>query len=310
VARIGELRYRDNWSITKIRDQLQIEAQVSIARKAVSLLCEVFLALVTTVAYHDQALIEPLRMLAGIVLAMDGVQPEKRHATRYLLREVRSGRVFVAKTLLSSATADIALLIEDVLGLGMPIVGVLSDTQASICLAVQHTLPTVPHQICQDHSLKDMAQPLCDADRHVKKELHKQVRGIRDLARHAEKALTKDAPVVTDSCVAIRTVMRDEGQYPRDPPGVKLSQQLPLMAASVERVMVVHPSALLKKLSRMRDVLHLFQPAFEPLMRLVSWLYHMAHLFNAETSDEDAQAPLLTFVHQLKHRCPHEARLS
>jgi hypothetical protein len=310
VARIGELRYRDNLSITKIRDQLQIESQVSISLKEVALLCEVFLALVTTVAYQDQALVEQLRTLDGIVLAIDGVQPEKSHETLYILREVRSGRVLVAKTLLSSATAEIERLIEEVLSLGIPIVGVISDKQESICLAIQHKLPTVPHQICQYHYLKDMAQPVCEADRHVKKELKKKVRGVRDLERQAEKSLTKEAQVVADYCLAIRTVMRDDGKYPLDPPGVKLYQQLQLIAASVERVMVVHPSALLKKLSRMLTVLNLFQQKFEQLMILFSWIYHIAHLLKADSSYEDAQSQLLTFVHQLQHSCPHEELLS
>jgi hypothetical protein len=310
VAHIGELRYRDNLSITKIRDQLKSESNLVISIKEVALLCEVFLALVTTVARHDSALIEQLRLWGGIVLAIDGVQPEKSHETLYILRDVRSGRVLVAKTLLSSATPEIELLIEEVLSLGLPILGVISDKQESICLAVQHKLPIVPHQICQYHYLKDMAQPVCEADRHVKKELKKKVRGIRDLERQAEKVLTKETQLVADYCLAIRTVMRDDGKYPLDPPGVKLYQQLQLIAASVERVMVVHPSALLKKLSRMLAVLNLFRQEFEQLMMLFSWIYHIAHLLKAQTSYEDAQSQLLTFVRQLQHSCPHEALLS
>ena len=169
----------------------------------------------------------------------------------------------MAKTLLSSATPEIEPLIEEVLGLDLPIVGVISDQQESICLAVQRKLPTVPHQICQYHYLKDVAQPVCEADRHFKKELKKQVRGIRDLERQAEKVPTKEAQVVADYGLAIRTVRRDDGQYPREPPGLQLYQKLQLIAASVERVMVARPSALLKRRSRMLAVLHLFQREFE-----------------------------------------------
>jgi hypothetical protein len=57
VARIGELRYRDNWSISKIQEQLQTGSHLSISLKEVTLLCEVLLALVTTVAQHDKELI-------------------------------------------------------------------------------------------------------------------------------------------------------------------------------------------------------------------------------------------------------------
>lgn len=310
IARIGELRYRENLSITKIQGQLKSEANLSISIKEVALLCEVFLALVTTVARQDQALLEQLRTLNGIVLAIDGVQPEKSHETLYILRDVCSGRVLVATPLLSSATPEIEQLIDEVLGLGFPIVGVISDKQESICLAVQRKLPMVPHQICQYHYLKDVAQPVCEADRHFKKELKKKVRGIRTIEQQAEQASTKEAQMVADYCLAVRTVMRDDGKYPLEPPGLQLYQKLQLIAASVERVMAVRPSALLRKLSRMLSVLHQFQKEFERLVLLFSWIHHIAHLLNAGTTDEDAQSQLLTFVHGLRQSCPHEDLLN
>jgi hypothetical protein len=52
VARIGEWRYRDHVSITKIRDQLQTASDLSSSLQAGALLCEVLLALVTTVVQH------------------------------------------------------------------------------------------------------------------------------------------------------------------------------------------------------------------------------------------------------------------
>ena len=142
-----------------------------------------------------------------------------------MLRDVRSGRVLVAKPLLSSATAEMAQFIEEVLSLGLPIVGVISDQQASIRLAVDHKLPMVPHQICHVHDVNDVAQPVCAADRHVKQELQKKLRGIRDIARHAVHASTKDAPMVADSGLAMRPLMRADGNYPREPPGVPRYQR-------------------------------------------------------------------------------------
>jgi len=310
VARIGELRYRENLSISKIREQLQTESHLSISLKEVALLCEVFLALVTTVAQHDEELITQLQTLGGIILAVDGVQPEKSHETLYILRDVRSGRVLVAKPLLSSATSEIEQLIEEVLGLGLPILGVISDKQESICLAVDHMLPMVPHQICHFHYLKDVAQQVCEADRHVKKELKKKIRGIREIERQAVQSSTKEAHVVADYCLAIRTVMRDDGKYPLEPPGLQLYQKLQLIAASVERVMATHPSALLKRLTRMLAVLHLFQHEFAQLVILFSWMHHIAHLLNAETSCEEAQSQLLKFVTTLRQSCPYDELLN
>lgn len=82
---------------------------------------------------------------------------------------------------------------------------------------------------------------------------------------------------------------------------MKLYQQLQLIAASVARVMVVHPSALLKNLSRMLSVLNVFQKDYEQLVILFSWVYQIAHLLKAHTSCEEAQAHLLTVVHELQH---------
>jgi hypothetical protein len=140
---------------------------------------------------------EQLSTLHGIVFASDGAQPEKSHEPLYMGRDIRSGRVLVAKTLLSSATSKIEPLIEEVLGLGLSIVGEISDKQASIGLAVRHNLPMMPHQICQYHYVKDVAQPVCEADRHFKKELTKKVRWIRAIERQAEQASTKEAQIDT-----------------------------------------------------------------------------------------------------------------
>ncbi len=111
IAHIGQLRYRQHQTIEAIQGQLA--EQLSICVKEVALLCEVFLALVTTVAQQDPDLIKQLKQLGEIVLSIDGIQPEKGNETLYLLREVRLGRVLVAQNLLSSATGEIEKVIKD-----------------------------------------------------------------------------------------------------------------------------------------------------------------------------------------------------
>ncbi len=200
IAHIGQLRYRQNQTIEAIQHQLA--EQLSICVKEVALLCEVFLALVTTVAQQDSDLIEQLKQLGGIVLSIDGIQPEKGNETLYLLREVRLGRVLVARNLLSSATGEIEKLIAQVKQLGVPIVGVISDKQESICLAIERQLSGVSHQLCHYHYLKDLAQPVCEADRTLRKELKKKVRQIRPVERAAAQLNphTPEAQVVKDYC--------------------------------------------------------------------------------------------------------------
>jgi hypothetical protein len=303
VARIGELRYQENLSISKMKNRLKTEGHLQISIKEVALLGEVFLALVTTVAGQDQEFMKELRSLGGIVLGIDGIQPEKSQETLYILREVRSGRVLVAKNLLSSATVAIEQLLEEVIGLGVPILGVISDKQESICLAIKHKLPTVSHQICQYHYVKDLAPPVCEADRHVRKELKKKIRGIREVERQAEKAASPEAQLVADYCLAMRTVMGDDGKYPLEPPGMQLYQSLQVMAASLERSLSWRPSALLQRLVRMLAVLTLLQKEYEQLVVLFSWIKQIAHLLKVETNGTQAQRELVTFVKRLKESC-------
>jgi hypothetical protein len=80
----------------------------------------------------------------------------------------------------------------------------------------------VPQQICHYHDVKDVAPPVCEADRQFQKALKQKVRGIRTIARPAEQASTTAAPLVADSCLAVRTVRRDDGNYPLEPPGLQL----------------------------------------------------------------------------------------
>lgn len=67
--------------------------------------------------------------------------------------------------------------------LDVKIDGVISDGQQSIRKAVEVALPGIAHGLCHFHYLKEAAKVIYEADRHAKKELKKQVRGIRQIER-------------------------------------------------------------------------------------------------------------------------------
>jgi transposase-like protein len=64
--------------------------------------------------------------------------------------------------------------------------GVITDGQRSIRNAVASALPDISHQLCQFHYLREAAKPIAAADLHARKELKKQVRGVRLLERALE----------------------------------------------------------------------------------------------------------------------------
>jgi hypothetical protein len=51
------------------------------------------------------------RRATGLILTIDGLQPEKGHETLYVVRELTQKRVWFAETLLSSIAAEVQRLL-------------------------------------------------------------------------------------------------------------------------------------------------------------------------------------------------------
>jgi hypothetical protein len=302
IAYIGQRRFRQWQTIPEIHRQLVQEHSLSICVKEVALLAEVFLALVTTVASQDQELMTELRQGGSIVLSIDGVQPEKGNEVLYLLREVRLGRVLAAANVLSSSAEEIGKLIEEVLVLGLPIVGVISDHQESIELAIERHLPGVPHQICQLHYWQQLAQPAVTDDRTFRTALKKPIRDLRRIERRAEQKRTEgkitkgEAEVVQDYCLALRTCLNQDGRYPLDPPGVQLYEHLHQVAVSVDRCLHHHPSSELKSLKKILSILPTFERGYQHLKTIFETIRQTVHYLDAQGSGDQALAALLSFL--------------
>jgi hypothetical protein len=93
----------------------------------------------------------------------------------------------------------------------------------------------VPHQLCQFHYLREAALPIFEADRHAKKELKKQVRGVRPIERSVEGRDDPEAEAVRGYCAAVRSAITDDGRPPLAASGLKLAGRLEAVAASLDR---------------------------------------------------------------------------
>src|SRR5439155_20007846 len=118
----------------------------------------------------------------------------------------------------------------------VPIAGVVSDGQTSIRNAVKAALDGVPHQLCHFHYLREAATPVYEADRHIKVQLKKKVRGIRPIERKLEGREDDEAEAIRGYCAAVRSALTDDGRPPLDASGLKLHDRLTTITASLERV--------------------------------------------------------------------------
>lgn len=236
VLRVGQLRYRDHRSCTEIHAQLEQEGVSLALRTTQNLLAQYDLLLSLALETLPQRAVE-LRAQGRVILAIDGLQPDVGHEVLWVVRDVLSGTILCARSLLSSSRAELQALIEEVVAaLPVPVAAALSDGQRSLRDAVAAALPGVPHQLCQFHYLREAARPLWEADRHAKKELKKRVRDIRSVERSAERQNDGASAVVLDYCSAVRSALTDDARPPLTFAGLRLFERLNQIYASLERV--------------------------------------------------------------------------
>lgn len=236
IALAGQLRYREHRSVPEIHRALR-ERGVVLAERTVGHLIERYeelVALRLTAAHH---LRERLSRASGVVLALDGLQPDVGHEVLWVIRDCLTGEPLLARSLLSATESDLATLLREVqAALPVPILGVVSDGQQSIGRAVASALPGIPHQLCQFHYLREAAKLIYEADRHAKKELKKTVRGVRPLERAVEGHDGPAAEVTRGYCLAVRSALTDDGRPPLCADGLKLHDRLSAIDASLGRL--------------------------------------------------------------------------
>ena len=242
VAQIGQWRAREQRSVPQMHQALRQQG-VEIAERSVTELLHRYEELVALRLADTTRLRAQLAGQDGVILALDGLQPDVGHEVLWVLRDVVSGEVLLARSLLGATERDLVPLLEAVRdtlqGQGaedaIPIRGVITDGQQSVRKAVARGLPDVPHQLCQFHYLREAAKPIFEADRHAKKELKKRVRGVRPLERALEGRTDAEAEAIRAYCLAVRSALTDDGRPPLAAAGLQLRERLEAVAHSLER---------------------------------------------------------------------------
>lgn len=101
---------------------------------------------------------------------------------------------------------------------------------------MRQVLPEAPHQLCHFHYLREAAHPIFEAERHAKKELKKQLRGVRPIERAMEGRDDAEAQAIRGYGAAGRSALTDDGRPPLAASGLKLHARLEAIAGSLDRV--------------------------------------------------------------------------
>jgi hypothetical protein len=236
VALVGRLRYTAHRSVPEIRTHL-VGSGLAISERTVTNLLDRYDELLAVVLTDDRRLKKVLAAQERVILALDGLQPDVGHEVLWVIRDVISGEILLAKSLLSARQKELGELLRRVRdACGVPVAGIVSDGQHSIRNAVAEVFPGVPHQLCQFHFLREAAEPIYEADRHAKVQLKKKVRGVRKIERLVEGREGVEAEAVRGYCSAVRSAITDDGRPPLEASGLKLHARLSAISTSLGRV--------------------------------------------------------------------------
>jgi hypothetical protein len=266
---IGHRRCSRHMAISLIRSELLDDYAIKLSDDALETYIRRYQVMLAARQQDAESLRRQYQSMAEIILCIDGLQPEKGHETLDVVRELTRKRVWFAEPLLSATEDEVRRLItkakEWAESLGMPVGLWMSDKQDAFVKGIAAEFPDVPHRYCDNHFLRDLAQPVLEADSHAKVQMRKKVRGLREIEQavlQRQKAETKEdltsdaleatgtataaanpSPAVVDPagsvvleyCAAVRGVLNDDQGGPLHPPGLRMAAALHEVQESLQR---------------------------------------------------------------------------
>lgn len=217
VLLVGHLRLAEHQTVDEVHAALQARLTplgTTVSRREILYLFDAyctFLRASQSIA-DDHSWQEQTRSNGGIIISIDGIQPDKGSETIYLVRDVVTGRLLAAENVRISDTATMTALLRPIRDLGVPVVGAVSDGQESLLQAIAALWPEIPHQLCQFHYLREATRPMFDVDRKVRKQIRKALQqDVRAVRRQIEThTSTLDRQEVDDQQTAAQLQILDD----------------------------------------------------------------------------------------------------
>src|SRR3954451_15654791 len=182
---IGQRRFSRHASIPLIRLELDDTYAIKISEDSIARSIRFYQIILAARQQDPEVLRQQYASVPEIILAIDGLQPEKGYETLYVVRELTQRRVWLAEPLISATADEVRRLIHQAKewaeALGKPVALWLSDRQDAFLTGIAAEFPDVPHRYCQNHFLRDVAGPVLEADSHAKVQMRKKVRGLRTI---------------------------------------------------------------------------------------------------------------------------------
>jgi hypothetical protein len=248
VILAGQQRLGNHQTLDEVHERISERLAplgVSISRREVLYLFDAFYTLLRAVSEvkEDKEWFAQVEKNGGIIVSIDGIQPDKGNETVYIVRDALTGRTLSAENVSSSETAVMKQILAPVVELEVPVLGTISDAQESEIKALQELWPDVPHQVCQFHVLREASRPAYEEDRKINTEMRKsmqpKVNSVRkQIKKHIQKgqktaAEIEQLDVLGDYALGIQTALNMDGTLPFKYAGLAAKEVLDDLSTSL-----------------------------------------------------------------------------
>ena len=196
LARIGWLRQERRDTYAEIQTELMSQVQISESHVRY-LYQQVYLPLL---ACHERqygaCLAHAARQRGGLIIGLDGLAPEGGEPQLWFIRELLTNLTRRSGWLSRFDQATFEAFLQPLRELAWPILAVVSDKQKGLPEAVATIWPGTRHHFCHSHYLKNLAEPLAQADSAFNVQLRQAVRAEVGLLIRAEQATSTPQPTV------------------------------------------------------------------------------------------------------------------
>ncbi|MHB8395874.1 MAG: transposase [Thermoplasmataceae archaeon] len=303
MVEIGFLRHDEKRSIPEIHKDLMARG-IEICEREVYELVHVFEELIAIRPVEfDPDFYDAVMENGGIVLAIDGVQPESGNSTLYVLQDALTSKVLYAEYLDNSSSGNIAEIISTVRDalhrIGLEIISVISDHQHSIRLGVKKALPGIKHQFCHFHVLRNALLPISDRDRALKKDIRKRIRGLSAI----EESLSRrndDCSHIRDACSLTRSLLIYPGSMPLEFSGMAVFQHLAALDGTLRRMISSRDDRDLRRLASITGRWREFVRRYRDLSALVQYANSLRLILSSTSSSEDVKKSLSGFMDSVR----------
>lgn len=249
VLLVGRLHLGNHQTVDEVHQELLERLAplgVRISRREILYLFEAYSTLLraSSEAKGDLEWLGQVKKNGGIIVSVDGIQPEKGNETVYVVRDALTGRVLAAEQVSSSETEVMKALLAPVVALEVKVLGTITDAQESELQAVEALWPQVPHQVCQFHALRDASKSAYETDKQVKTAMRKRLQPkVRALRQQIKKRLSTASPqeakqlaVLDEYATGVLTALNTDGLQPFKYATVEANTMLEEIEASLEQL--------------------------------------------------------------------------